>query len=175
MMQTEREYAEALFALALEGDECDGYLEALLTIRDIVHENPLYIELLASPAITAEERCALIDEAFASFPVHIPSFLKILCDNSRIRSLCDCIDEFEKLALAAKKREACTVYSVIELDESQKERLIKKLEKTLGKGVDATYKVDASLIGGIRIELEDKTFDGSVKHHLTEVKDVIIG
>ena len=50
-MQTEREYAEAMFAIASECGECEEYLGALTDIRKILSEAPEYIEFLASPAI----------------------------------------------------------------------------------------------------------------------------
>ena len=175
MMHTEREYAEAMFTLASECGKVDEYLEALQSIRTLLRENPLYIDFLSSPAIPLSERCTAIDEAFGSYGEHICSFLKILCENSRVRNACECIDEFEKLTLAAKRRVPCTVYSVVELDEEQKQKLCKKLEKTTGKSVDITYRVDKSILGGLRIELEDKTYDGSIRHRLGEVKEVIIG
>ena len=175
MMHTEREYAEAMFSLAAECGKSEEYLEALQCIRTLLRENPLYIEFLSSPAGPLSERCKAIDEAFGSYDEHICSFLKILCGNSRVRNVCECIDEFEKLTLAAKSKVSCTVYSVVELDDEQKQKLCKKLEKTTGKSVDVTYLTDKSLLGGLRIVLEDKTYDGSIKHRLGEVKDVIIG
>ena len=53
--------------------------------------------------------------------------------------------------------------------------LVAKLEKVTGKKVNAFYFVDESLIGGLRIELDGKLYDGTVKKRLSEVKDVIIG
>ena len=173
MMQTEREYAEAMFALATECGEADAYLEALNAIRVVLKENPEYIEFLASPAISLTERCAAIDEAFGSCPEYIPSFLKILTENGRAKGVCECIDEFEKLVAASKNTVTAVVISATELDGDQKARLQKKLEKVTGKSVCATYKLDVSLIGGIRVELDGVTYDGSVKARLDEVKDVI--
>lgn len=172
-MQTEREYAEAMFAIASECGECEEYLGALTDIRKILSEAPEYIEFLASPAIALTERCAAIDEAFGSCPEHIPSFLKILCENGRIKGVLECIDEFEKLVNAAKNTVSAVVVSVIELDGEQKEKLQKKLEKVTKKSVCTTYKVDSTLIGGIRVELDGVTYDGSIKSRLDEVKDVI--
>ena len=173
MMQTEREYAEAMFALAAECDMTDTYLEALTAIRAILKENPEYIEFLASPAIPLTERCTAIDEAFGSCPEHIPSFLKILAENGRAKGVCECIDEFEKLVTASKNTVTAVVISAMELDGDQKAKLVKKLEKVTGKSVCATYKLDKSLIGGIRVELDGVTYDGSIKARLDEVKDVI--
>ena len=175
MMQTELEYAEAMFALAAESGESEIYLDALTAVRDILRENSEYVDFLSSPAIPLAERCAAIDEAFGTCPEHVPSFLKILCENSRVKNVCECIDEFEKLVMTARNIVTATVYSVVELDGAQKEKLVAKLERVTGKNVEAEYKIDSSISGGIRVELDGVTFDGSIRGRLDEVKEVIIG
>ena len=175
MMQTEREYAEAMFSLAAESGESEIYLDALTEVRGVLRENPEYVDFLSSPAIPLAERCAAIDEAFSKCPEHVPSFLKILCENARIKNVCECIDEFEKLVLSARNIATATVYSVVELDSAQKARLVAKLEKVTGKGIEAVYKLDSTLLGGIRIELDGVAYDSSIRGRLDEVKEVIIG
>ena len=175
MVQTEREYAEALFIIAEEKNLRGEYLAALKTVRQLFNENPEYEELLASPAIPLSERCGVLDEAFGSMPEDVVSFLKILCESSHIRTVCDCVGEFEKLAMEAEKCISATVISAIELSEEQKKALCAKLQKISGKSVSAVYTVDKTLIGGLKIEFDGKTFDGSLKQHLSDVKEVIIG
>ena len=174
-MQTEREYAEAMFSLAAESGESEIYLDALTEVRGLLLENPEYVEFLSSPAIPLAERCAAIDEAFCKYPEHVPSFLKILCENSRVKNVCECIDEFEKLVLSARNVVTATVYSVVELDGAQKQKLVAKLEKVTGKSVEAVYRLDSTLLGGIRVELDGVAYDSSIKGRLDEVKEVIIG
>ena len=64
MIQTEREYAEALFTLAVEENAVEEFLDSLVTLKQLFDENPDYIEFLNSPAIPLGERTASIDEAF---------------------------------------------------------------------------------------------------------------
>ena len=174
MVQTEREYAEALFALAAEEGKTDEYLQALETVRSIVEENPEYIEFLASPAVELSERLGAIDEAFGeNMPEYAVSFLKLLCENRRIRTLTDCIDEFSKLAMMFSNRTQAVIYSAVELSDEQKAGVCKKLEKLTQKAVEPTYIIDESLIGGLKIEVDGKTFDGSIRHRLGEMKDVM--
>lgn len=176
MMQTDREYAEALFMLAVEENEVDEYTAALDVVKKLVEENPEYIEFLASPAISLKERVQAIDEAFGeSLPENVVSFLKILCENSRIRTLLGCIEEFKKLTMALSQKTVAEVYSAVPLSDGQKQGICKKLEKLTGKSIEATYIIDESLIGGVKIEVEGKTFDGSIKHRLKQLEDVIIG
>ena len=174
MAQTNREYAEALFMLALEENQVGEYSQALGFVSNAIEKNPEYVDFLVSPAIPIAERLAAIDEAFQpSVPEHVLSFLKILCENRQAYLLSGCIEEFEKLVQASSNRTTAIVYSVVDLNESQKEALCKKLEQICGKNIDLVCLKDASLIGGIKIEVDGKIFDGSIKQRLHEVKEVI--
>lgn len=176
MMQTDKEYAEALFMLALEEQKTDEYLDYLKVVRSLLEENADYIEFLASPAIPLKERKQAIEQAFGNnMSEYIVSFLKLLCQNGRIRILKDSIDEYSKLVLSVSNRAVVNIFSAIPLSDEQKKALCEKLEKSTGKSVEPMYIVDESLIGGIKIEIDGKTYDGSIKHRLYDIKDVIIG
>lgn len=175
-MNSEREYAVALFSLTAEENLTEDYLGYMKTVADILAENEEYIEFLASPAISLAERTASVDEAFGpDFPEYALSFLKVLTENGKIRSVFGCIEEFRKLAMSVSDRAEAVVYSAVELSDEQKKAVCEKLGKVTKKQVEATYIIDESLIGGIKIEVEGKTFDGTIRHRLQEVKDVIMG
>jgi len=174
MKETNREYAEALFQLAAENNCIENYSNALSSVRLAVEENPDYPVFLDSPSIPLSERLAAIDAAFsASMPEYVVSFLKLLVENGRIQELLSCIDEFENLRRFAQNTVTAIVYSVVELTDQQKEKLCNKLSATTGKSVTAKFSVDPSLIGGIKIEIDGKTLDGSIENHLKRIKGVI--
>ena len=174
MIQTEREYAEALFTLAVEENAVEEFLDSLVTLKQLFDENPDYIEFLNSPAIPLGERTASIDEAFdGKMPQYVVSFIKVLCENGKMRTILLCINEFETLARAFSNRAIATVYSAVELSDEQKDAVCKKLETLTNKRIDPIYIIDESLIGGMKIEVDGKTFDGSIKHRLGEIKDVM--
>ena len=175
-MQTEREYATALFTLTAEENCTEAYVEHMKAIKAILLENEEYVEFLSSPAVSLEERASSLDEAFGeNFPEYALSFLKVLCENGRMKTVFGCIDEFISLSMSVSARTSAVIYSAVELSDEQKSAVIKKLEKITQKQIEAQYIIDESLIGGMKIEVEGKTFDGSVRHRLQEVKDVIMG
>ena len=174
MVQTEREYAEALFSLAAEEQAAEKYLECLQSIKQLAQENPDYIEFLNSPAIPLSERLSAVDEAFeGNMPEYVVSFIKLLCESGKIRTIYGCIDEFAKLVMAFSGRTFANIYSAVALNDEQKSAMIRKLESITGKIVDPIYIIDESLIGGVKVEVDGKTFDGSIKHRLGEIKDVM--
>ena len=65
------------------------------------------------------------------------------------------------------------IRSAVALSEDQKQRLQTKLETIHTAKVFITYEIDPSLIGGVVMETDDKVTDGSIRHRLQEVKEVI--
>lgn len=173
MKETSKEYAQALFMIAKEKGKVDEYSDILKQIRSLTEENKEYTEFLSSPALPLSERLSAIDEAFGSCPEEIVSFLKLLCENNHIKDISECIGEFIFMENALEKSAVVDVYSSVPLSEEQKEKLVKKLEGKLEKTVVATFKEDESLLGGIKIVMEDEVLDGSVKKRLKDLKEVI--
>lgn len=174
MKETSKEYAKALFLIAVEKDCVKEYCESLSNVDTLIKENPDYLKVLSSPAIPLAERLDLVEQAFSKeLPQEMVYFLKILCENGRIFSLGECIREFYDLVKIMENRTKATVYYVSPLSEEQKEKLLQKLSKISGKIVEAEYIKDDSLIGGIKVQLGDKLFDGSLSGRVNKVKGVI--
>ena len=174
MKETYNEYAEALFILGAENGRLDAFSENLREADRLIEENPDYLEVLDSPAIPLSERLSAIDEAFSgAFDEYIVSFLKLMCENNHIRELRESIKEFSHLLMSYQNRTVATVYYAQEPPEEQKTALSNKLSKISGKTVEANYIKDASLLGGIKVLLDDKTLDGSIKGRLNKVKGMI--
>ena len=106
-------------------------------------------------------------------PEDIVSFIKILCENGHVRCLTECIKEYRKLVMVMTNKSTARIYSAVILSDQQKSAICAKLNKITGKTIEPKYYLDESLIGGVKIEIEGKTFDGSVKHRLQDLKDVI--
>ncbi len=174
MTQTNKEYATALFSLATENNAVDQYEKNLLEIGNIFKENPDYIKVLESPAIPLSERISFVDKAFeGTYTEYLVSFIKVLCENGHIAQVIGCIEEFCDLVSIYKNRTIASIYYVEPLTEEQKSALLDKLQKISGKVIEPEYIKDESLIGGIKIQIDDKIFDGSIKNRLNRAKGVI--
>ena len=174
MTQTNKEYATALFSLATENNSVDQYEKSLIEIGNIFKENPDYIKVLESPAIPLSERIAFIDKAFEStYTEYLVSFIKVLCENGHIAQIVSCIEAFCDLVRIYKNRTIATVYYVEPLTEKQRTSLIEKLQKISGKVIEPEFIKDESLIGGIKVQIDDKIIDGSIKNRLDKAKGEI--
>ena len=174
MNSATKEYAEALFLLGKEENELEEILASLETVKTVVEENPQYIEFLSSPAVVKSERLEAIDQAFnEKINENVISFIKLLIENDKIKGLLEVIDEVKFLYNQSFLKTYAKIISAISLSEKQKTAILNKLEKVTKREIEPTFLVDNSIIGGIRIEVDGKVYDGSIKHTLDDVKDVI--
>ncbi len=174
MTELSKDYAEALFALAAEQGLEKPYLEALESVNDLFADNPDYVELLAAPAVPGGERAGLIEQAFGgTLPEQVLSFVQLLTAHGRIRSLPACVEEFRRLYQAAVAMSTAYVTSAVALTEEQQDRLREKLAHKFGRHIRLVCDVDQSLLGGITVRLDGVVLDGSLRHRLQAVKDVI--
>ncbi len=173
-MQNGKEYAVALFRLAREQNALDAYEETFATVRTVFAEYPQYVAILHSPAIPLQERLTMLDEAFLSLrPTAVLSCLKVMCEKGHIRQLDDCVETFHRLAEQAKCRRTVTVYSARPLTAAQQEALRTKLCRITDSDIELRFVLDESLIGGVKVQLGDVVWDGSIVGRLHSIKGVI--
>jgi len=174
MTETSKEYGTALFMLARENGTENEYSSALDTVLNSFNENPEFMDFLCSPRIPKKERLAVIEETFKdALPEHVVSFVQLLCERGRIRNLTSCIKEYKELLDSLNRVSLAKVTSSVELTDAEKQKLVSKLEKISGHSVMLDCSVDKSLIGGLVVEMDGKLMDGSIRHRLHEVKEVI--
>ncbi len=169
-----REYGAALFALACEENKKEEYGKNIETLEKAFGESPEYIDFLSSPGIPLGERLSAIEVAFADcVSEHVLSWIQLMCEKGRIDGFFGAAKEYKELLDASKHISTAKVISAVELTENEKTKLYEKLKAMSGGDVTMEYSVDGSLIGGLIVELDGKIMDGSLRHRLREVKDVI--
>lgn len=174
MTEISKEYGTALFMLACENGEQKSFAKVLEEIKEIFLDNPAYLNMLSSPSIPVSERISAIDVAFLDkAPEYIVSYLKLLCEKGRMDCFMESIEEYMALLNASERVFSAKIISAEELTLEEKNKLIAKLELVNKGKVKAEYVIDASLIGGVIVEIDGKIMDGSLRHRLQQVKEVI--
>ena len=169
-----KEYATALFSLALEQNAAKKYAAALETAVNALKDNPEYMEFLCAPNIPMEARLASLESVFAaSVPEDVLVFLKLLCEKGRVRTLRTCFHEYMKLYNESKRVSWAHVKSAVPLTAEQKTALRLKLEKQSGRNVLLECTLDDTILGGLVVEMDGKILDGSLRRRLQEVKEVM--
>ena len=174
MTDTSKSYADALFSLALETNTVLETLNALKEMRDGLCATEGALDLLASPSIPKDERCAVLEKAFGNVqPEHVMSFVGILVQHGHIRELDDCLQAYTQLHDEHCRLSTAYVTSAVELTKGEMAELIEKLSRKFNRTIHLECAVDPSLLGGLVVRVDGKVIDGSLKHKLQEIKEVM--
>lgn len=174
MTETSRSYADAIFQLAAEKGSIPQTLNEMRLARNELYAAEGAMDLLASPAIPKDERLTVLEKSFEGrVSQDVLSLMCVMCANGHIRELDDCLAAYVELHDAAMKLSTASVRSAVELTESEKAALAQKLGAKLGRTIHLECTVDASLMGGLVVEVDGKVIDGSLKHRLQQIKEVM--
>ena len=100
---------------------------------------------------------------------------KLYYIDSHIREFTAMQETFMEQFHILSKITVATITSATALSEDEKTALLQQLSNSTGHTIRATYLVDPSLIGGVKVEMDGCILDGSIKHRLRELKEVMNG
>lgn len=176
MTATGMTYGDALYELAAEEALTDELLEQVNLLSALFRQNPRYLTLLTSPDVPLEERLRLIGEALSGqVHLYLVSFLRLLCQRGRLPAYYDCAARFEQRWLEAHNTVKGRVTSAVPLSKEQLAALSARMGETLGKRVLLEGSVSPLLIGGVRVEINGRVWDGSLRGRLEELGDLLRG
>ena len=168
-----RPYAKAAFEFARERNALGAWSEALSTASAIIADERV-AKLLSSPRITPEQLVGLIaDIAGTSLDEQCRNFLNTLAQNRRLGVLPEIAAIYEVLRAEVENTADVQVVSAVPLDDAQRQRLARALQKRLKRDVRLHCEVDASLLGGAVVRSGDMVIDGSLKAGLEKLTRAI--
>ena len=174
MTEIAKMYGGSLYDLAAEEGLETQILEELDGTVAILKANPEYLHLLSIPSIPKKERCDLLDKAFrGDIHLYLLNFLKLLCEKGYLRELSGCARAYRVRYNAAHGILEATAISAVAMTAEQTTRLHEKLETVTGKKIDLRTKVDPSVLGGIRLDIEGTELDGTVQNRLAGLRQSI--
>lgn len=169
-------YGKALFELV--GNDpvlLVAYQKALLEVSQTLKSNGKLQDFLSSYAVNKESQYEVIETLFGNDKlVHLVPFLKLV-ENKRLFSHFEDIRlSFHELANQALGKEEGIAYSATKLSKEDLEELEKALGQSLGKEIELENRVEPSLIGGIRVFVDGKVFDGTIETKVESLRKKLL-
>ena len=98
-----------------------------------------------------------------------------MCDNGHIREFAAMQETYMEQFHILSQITVATITSAAALSDDEKDALLQQISVSTGHTVRATFMVDPSLIGGVKVEMDGCILDGTIKHRLRELKEVMNG
>ena len=173
--KADRRYAKALFSLAGDQGHLDPVSQDLASLASLLDQSPELSSFMSHPLIPGKQRSDALGVLFDGKAHALTlQFLQFLDDQSRLGSLRGICESFENLYHEHVGIVRVSIVSAVPMQDDQVEAIKTQLADKLGKTIEADTDVDASLIGGFRVQIEGRMIDQSISAKLNTFKRQLI-
>ncbi len=164
-------YAAAFFDLAEEKGVVEKAYEDMVLLGNVCTENRDFVLMLQNPVVHAEKKSKVITKIFeASVNKMSLSFMNLMIRKRRERYLPSIAEAFSDLYKASKGVKTAFVTSAVELEQKERSGVLDILQKLTDKKIDLVENINADLLGGFVINLDDFQIDQSVSTKIKKLK-----
>jgi len=167
-------YAQALYSLKLESNKLLETQEEVKELKKVISDNPDFIVVLSSYQKSFEQKEEIIDQVFVGVDPDIITLMKIIVKNHRASYLNDVFECFNGLVNDYRGVLEGLVYSSIPLKEEDISKLNQVISEVEKRPTDLKNIVDPSLIGGVKVVINDHIYDGSIKSRIEKLKSTLL-
>jgi F-type H+-transporting ATPase subunit delta len=162
-------YGDALFEVAQESGNLDGYWEEVKAVKAAMDENPDLFKLMTHPKVVKEEKIKVIEDIFTGkVSAELVGLMRMIVDKGHFAQMTEVLDYFINQVKEYKNIGTAYVTSAMELSDAQKAAVEKRLlDTTKYVEFEMHYAVDSALIGGMIIRIGDRVVDSSVRTKLS--------
>jgi F-type H+-transporting ATPase subunit delta len=166
----ERQAVRGQLIVADRGGELDDTEDQLFRFARLVESNPELRNLLSDRAIELSKRQELVEGLLSGRATDPTIVLAKRAVAARERTFGQTAEGYVTLAAAQKNRALATVRVAKPLSSDQHNRLRAALSKQVGRDVAIQEIVDPDVLGGMRVEIGDEVFEGTVSDRLEEAR-----
>ena len=167
MAALERRYAKALMDALKSKDEKIEMNNKLGEIAELFNSNMQFKKILLDPRINSKAKVGVIKELFTDTGSMLISFLSLLIDKNRISCLSGISNEYSLLTRELNNELFINIISASKLSDDEINGISDKYKKLYNvSAVKYSLKVDEDLLGGVKVIVGNKIYDGSLKTKL---------
>jgi len=170
MAVAQRMYARALFEAAREEGRLDRVASELTELASALEQVPALERFLRNPEVDPPEKSAVLVEIMSGADDLVRNFVRLVAEKGRAGELREIDVELQALVARAQNRLAVELTTAHELNDDDARSIVETIEKASGRAVEATRSVDASLIGGLILQIGSFRADGSVRGRLERLR-----
>lgn len=170
-----KSYAKALLDVANESILSEKFRTQLDEILQVLSTSEDLRIVMANTSISIAEKLEIIDAVFADkIDKKLLNFLKILVEKGRFNELEAINLAYIEMVENLSNIKTVEISSPIALNFENKSNVLFKLEHKLKCEIRPIWKIDESLIAGLRFKIDDCTIDTSVRAKLEDLSKKIV-
>ena len=174
MKEITSRYAEALYSLKRDSKSLEASQLEVKELIKVLKENPDFMLVLSSSYKDFEEKEKIIDHVFVGVDAEIKTLIKIITKNHRAQYLLEVFENYNSLVNEYRGVKEGLVYSTSPLSEKELTKLNNAFSDIESRPVELKNIVDPTLIGGVKVVINDHIYDGSLKHHIENMKFTLL-
>ncbi len=169
-LTVETAYAQALYDVAKDTGKEDTILSEITDIKNLLINNSEFFEFLKTPVIEQKNKKEAFEDIFVGLiSKEMLHFMYILIDKRRISKFLKIADIYADLTNESKNISTGTIFSAVNLSDEQIEDFEEKVSRLIGKKVKLKNIKDTFIIGGVKIFVEGKIIDATIKKRLEDL------
>lgn len=167
-----KRYAKALYDSAQAAGDAERVNEELQATAEVYEREQDFRAVMSHPAIATEAKLAFLKDVFGEGLSELMySTLQLLVERGRFSVLPSLQQAYANIADERAGRAKARVYSAQGLTDTDREAISAQFSKLTGKQISVENIIDPSLIGGIRVRIGDRLYEGSVAGKLEQLRN----
>jgi F-type H+-transporting ATPase subunit delta len=159
-------YAKALLRVvqASEPQRAETVADELDRVAEALAEVPQFLRVLVTPMVDTERKSQILDEVLDELAVGQPTrrFLHVVQSHYRMLHMRDIAASYRELVDRSLGRVRARIETASELAQRDRERLLATVSQHEGAKVVADFVANRELLGGFKLQVGSRVFDGSL-------------
>jgi len=170
--ETSERYARALYEVSKESSELEKIEADIKNFQSIFDNNSAIKNFIQNPThiIETQNKVLNILSEKLNFTKNLKNFFLLLVKKRRLFFIKKITDTFLKLCSKNRGEIKASLISSKELTSNELENISAELSSSMSSTIKFDYKVDQSLIGGLKLQLGSYMIDTSIKNKLKKYK-----
>jgi len=174
-MNVAKRYAKALFAAAQEKSAIQQVEEDLRTVVQTIDHHADLKKMLLHPNIDSSVKKNLLKGIFEGKVSEIVyNLIQLLVERRRESILPSLLQQYVSIADEALGQASATVFTPVALSEAEMKEIARTFGEKVGKTVRLEAVIDPSLLGGLKVQIGDRLYDGSIAGKLARLQKTLL-
>ena len=169
-------YSLALYELAIEADKLSEIEEQSASIINLIFLSEDFRSLIKDPTNNKEDQLNALNKISEQYKLNelLTKFLSFLISKRRFFYVDKILKSFVETCSVKRGELKAGLTSAKDLTESEVNNIVKELTQNFGSKIKLNYKYDASLIGGLIVQVGSTMVDTSIKNKLQQIENRMI-